>query len=71
VFNATHPQYPSPQERWRSKAVETKEVATKMQNKTPDVLAPAGISNHPASEARQYDSMMVSPLPAPGLSAPH
>ena len=42
-----------------------------MQNKTPDVLAPAGISNRPALEARQYNSTMDSPLPAPGLSAPH
>jgi hypothetical protein len=34
IFNDTHPQYPSPQKRWRPKVVEEKQTSTKTENKT-------------------------------------
>jgi hypothetical protein len=34
IFNDTHPQYPPPQKRWRPKAVEIKQIATKTENET-------------------------------------
>jgi hypothetical protein len=34
IFNDTHPQYPPPQKRWRPKAVEKNQTATKTENKT-------------------------------------
>jgi hypothetical protein len=42
IFNDTHPQYPPPQMKWRSKAVE-KKTATKIENQTTLVQHPAGI----------------------------
>jgi hypothetical protein len=32
IFNDTHPQYPPPQKKWRPKAVEKKQMATKAEN---------------------------------------
>jgi hypothetical protein len=37
IFNDTHPQYPPPQKRWRPKAVEKNQTATKTENKTTTV----------------------------------
>jgi hypothetical protein len=34
IFNDTHPQYPPPQKRWRPKAVEINQTATKTENET-------------------------------------
>jgi hypothetical protein len=34
IFNDTHPQYSPPQKKWRPKAVEEKQTATKIENKT-------------------------------------
>jgi hypothetical protein len=34
IFNDTHLQYPPPQKRWRLKAVEKNQTATKIENKT-------------------------------------
>jgi hypothetical protein len=34
IFNDTHPQYPPPQKKWRPKAVEEKQTATKIENQT-------------------------------------
>jgi hypothetical protein len=34
IFNDTHPQYPPPQKKWRPKAIEEKQMATKIENKT-------------------------------------
>jgi hypothetical protein len=34
IFNDTHPQYSPPQKKWRPKAVEEKQTATKIENET-------------------------------------
>jgi hypothetical protein len=34
IFNDTHTQYPPPQKRWRPKAIEKNQTATKTENKT-------------------------------------
>jgi hypothetical protein len=53
IFNDTHPQYPPPQKKWRPKAVEEKQTATKIENKTTLVQHPAGMANSLASKAGQ------------------
>jgi hypothetical protein len=32
IFNDTHPQYPTPQKRWRPKVVEINQTTTKIEN---------------------------------------
>ena len=34
IFNDTHPQYPPPQKRWKPKAIEINQTATKTENET-------------------------------------
>jgi hypothetical protein len=34
IFNDTHPQYPTPQKRWRAKATEATQAATKTEGET-------------------------------------
>jgi hypothetical protein len=34
IFNDTHPQYSPPQKRWRLKAIESNQTATKTEDKT-------------------------------------
>ena len=48
IFNDTHPQYPPPQKRWRPKAVEKSQTATKIVNKTTTVQFFAGMADSPA-----------------------
>jgi hypothetical protein len=48
IFNDTHPQYPPPQKRWRPKAVEENQTATKTENKTTTVQLFAGMADSPA-----------------------
>jgi hypothetical protein len=49
----THPQYPSPQKKWRPKAIEEKQTATKIGNKTTLVQHPAGMTDSLANKAGQ------------------
>jgi hypothetical protein len=51
IFNDTHPQYPPPQKKWRPKAVEEKQTATKIENQTTLVQHPAGMADSSASKA--------------------
>jgi hypothetical protein len=46
IFNDTHPQYPPPQKKWRPKAIEEKQMATKIENKTMLVQHPAGMADN-------------------------
>jgi hypothetical protein len=53
IFNDTHPQYPPPQKKWRPKAVEEKQTATKIENKTTLVQHPADTIDSLASKVGQ------------------
>jgi hypothetical protein len=48
IFNDTHPQYLPPQKRWRPKAVEENQTATKTENKTTTVQLFVGMADSPA-----------------------
>jgi hypothetical protein len=54
IFNDTHPQYPQPQKKWRPKAVEEKQTATKIENKTTLVQHPAGMADSLVDKAEQF-----------------
>jgi hypothetical protein len=71
VFNDTHPQYPPSQKKWRLKAVEEKQTATKVENKTTLMQHPAGMADSLASKAGQSAPGADCPLPESGPFAPH
>jgi hypothetical protein len=52
IFNDTHPQYPPPQKKWRTKAIEEKQTTTKTENKTTIVQLSAGMVDSPAIKGR-------------------
>jgi hypothetical protein len=51
IFNDTHPQYPPPQKRWRSKVVEKNQTTIKTENKTTIVQIYAGMVDSPTIKA--------------------
>jgi hypothetical protein len=53
IFNDTHPQYPSPQKRWKPKAVVEKQTTTKIENKTINVQHSAGMADNPTIKSGQ------------------
>jgi hypothetical protein len=71
IFNDTHPQYPPPQKKWRPKAVEEKQTATKIENKTTLVQHPAGTTDSLASKVGQSAPGADRPPSKSGPSAPH
>jgi hypothetical protein len=71
IFNDTHPQYPPPQKKWRPKAVEEKQRATKVENKTTLVQHPAGMADSLANKAGQSAPGADRPPLESGPSAPH
>jgi hypothetical protein len=71
IFNDTHPQYPSPQKKWRPKAVEEKQSATKIENKTTLVQHPAGMADSPVNKAGPAAPGADRLTPESGPSAPH
>jgi hypothetical protein len=71
IFNDTHPQYPTPQKKWRPKAVEEKQTTTKIENKTTLVQHPAGMADNLANKAGQSALGADRPTPESGPSAPH
>jgi hypothetical protein len=71
IFNDTHPLYPPPQKKWRPKAVEEKQTATKIENKTTLVQHPTGTTDSLASKAGQSAPGADRPPPKSGPSAPH
>jgi hypothetical protein len=71
IFNDTHPQYPPPQKKWRPKAVEEKQTATKIENQTILVQHPAGMADSPASKAGQSAPGTDRPASARGPSVLH
>jgi hypothetical protein len=71
IFNGTHPQYPPPQKRWRPKAVEEKQMATKKENETTLVQHPAGMTDSLANKAGQSAPGADRPPPESGPSTPH
>jgi hypothetical protein len=71
IFNDTHPQYPQPQKKWRPKAVEEKQTATKIENKTTLVQHPAGMADSLANKAGQFAPGADRPPLESGPSAPH
>jgi hypothetical protein len=52
IFNNTHPQYPPPQKRWRPKAVEKNQTATKTENEIANPHLPTSTADSPAIKAR-------------------
>jgi hypothetical protein len=54
IFNDTNPQYPTPQKKWRPKAIEEKQTATKIENKTTLVQHPAGMADSLARKRTTY-----------------
>jgi hypothetical protein len=71
IFNDTHPQYPSPQKRWRPTAVEEKQTTTKAENKTTTVQLSAGMADNPAIKAGPCTDDMDRLIPEAGPSALH
>jgi hypothetical protein len=71
IFNDTHPQYPPPQKKWRPKAVEEKQTATKIENKTTPVQHPAGMADNPAKRAEPVTEGADRSTPESGPSALH
>jgi sRNA-binding protein len=71
IFNDTHPQYPPPQKRWRPKAVEEKQTATKTENKTTIVQLSAGMADSPAIKAGPSAQGADCLTPVSGPSALH
>jgi hypothetical protein len=71
IFNDTHSQYPPPQKKWRPKAVEEKQTATKIENKTTLVQHPAGMTDSLANKAGQSAPGVDRPTPEFRPFAPH
>jgi hypothetical protein len=71
IFNDTHPQYPPPQKKWRSKVVEEKQSAIKIENKTTLVQHPAGMTDNLAKKDGPSTQGANRPTPKSGPSAPH
>ena len=71
IFNDTHPQYPPPQKRWRPKAVEKSQTATKIVNKTTTVHLSAGMVDCPAIKAGSSAQDADHPTPEAEPSALH
>jgi hypothetical protein len=71
IFNDTHPQYPLPQKKWRPKAVQKKQTATKIENQTILVQHPAGMADSPASKGGQSAPGADRPASARGPSVLH
>jgi hypothetical protein len=71
IFNDTHTQYLPPQKKWRPKAVEEKQTATKIENKTILVQHPASMVDSPAKKTGPFAQGADRPTPKSGPSAPH
>jgi hypothetical protein len=71
IFNDTHPQYPPPQKRWRPKAVEKNQTATKTENKTTTVQLFAGMADSPAIKTGTTVQGADHPTPEADSSAIH
>jgi hypothetical protein len=71
IFNDTHPQYPPPQKKWRPKAIEEKQTATEIENKTKLVQHPAGMADSLANKAGQSAPGADRPTPESEPSTPH
>jgi hypothetical protein len=71
IFNDTHPQYPPPQKRWRPKAVEINQMATKTENEIATSQLYASTTDSPAIKAGpSAEDTNCSTLES-GPSAPH
>jgi hypothetical protein len=55
-INDTHPQYPPSQKRWRPKAVEMNQTATKTENEIATPQLPTGTTDSPAIKALHQDT---------------
>jgi hypothetical protein len=71
IFNDTHPQYPPPQKRWRPKAVEKNQTATKTENKTTTVQLSASMVDSPIIKAVSSAQDANHPTPEAEPSALH
>jgi hypothetical protein len=71
IFNDTHLQYPPPQKRWRPKAVEENQTATKTENKTTTVQYFAGMADSPAIKTGPTVQAVDRITPEAGSSALH
>jgi RNA recognition motif-containing protein len=71
IFNDTHPQYPPPQKKWRPKAIEENQTATKIENKTTLVQHPAGMVDSLANRAGPSAPGVDHPTPESEPYAPH
>jgi hypothetical protein len=52
IFNDTHPQYPPPQKIWIPKAVEEKQIATKIEKENNTCAAPCRYDRQPGQKGR-------------------
>jgi hypothetical protein len=52
IFNDMHPHYPPPQKRWRPKAIEVNQTATKTGNNTTTLQLSASTLGRPAIKAK-------------------
>jgi hypothetical protein len=71
IFNNTHPQYLPPQKRWRPKAVEKNQTATKTENKTTTVQLYADMVDSLTIKARSSAQGADHPTPEAEPSALH
>jgi hypothetical protein len=71
IFNDTHPQYPPPQKRWKPKAVEENQMATKTENKITTVQFFAGMADSPAIKTGPTVQGADRPTPEAEPSALH
>jgi hypothetical protein len=69
IFNDTHPQYPASQKRWRPKAIEVNQMATKTGNKTATLQLSAGTADSPTIKAGLSTGDTDRPTPESGPSA--
>jgi hypothetical protein len=71
IFNDTHPQYPPPQKRWRPKAIEISQTATKTRNETTTPQLAVGMADNPAIKAGPSAQGTDRPTPESGPSSLH
>jgi hypothetical protein len=71
IFNDTHPKYPPPPKKWRPKAVEERQMTTKIENKTTIVQHPVGMADNPVGKAGPSAQGADRLTPESGPSAPH
>jgi hypothetical protein len=71
IFNDTHPQYPTPQKRWRPKVAEATQAATKTEGETTATQLTADTTDRSAPVAGRSEHRADRPTPGSRPSAPY